>query len=95
MTTTVAPGAAPEPVVLKTPTVPETTAALEPEAPGTPVLRNELQAALIEKHRIDGQIRLRRVVTDQEIDRVWRDWAKGLLDQGALAWEKNPASEAG
>jgi hypothetical protein len=53
---------------------------------------NPQQAALIERHRIDGQIRLRRVVTDQEIDPVWRDWAKRLLDQGALAWEKNPAA---
>jgi hypothetical protein len=49
------------------------------------------QAALIERHRVDGQIRLRRVVTDPEIDPVWREWAKRLLDQGALAWEKNPA----
>ena len=86
---------APEPGILKAPAVPEPTGALEPEALRTSVLRNEPQAALIEKHRIDGQIRLRRVVTDREIDPVWRDWAKKLLDQGALAWEKNPAAEAG
>ena len=99
VTATVAPEAAEapvsEPVILRTPEAPETAGALEPEALRTPVLRNESQAALIEKHRIDGQIRLRRVVTDREIDPVWRDWAKRLLDQGTLAWEKNPAGEAG
>ena len=73
----------------------EATGAPEPEALRTPVLRNELQVALIEKHRIDGQIRLRRVVTDREIDPVWRDWAQKLLDQGSLTWETNPAGEAG
>ena len=68
-----------------------------PEALKAPVASNEgvdpQQAALIERHRVDGQIRLRRVVTDPEIDPVWRDWAKRLLDQGALAWEKNPAAD--
>jgi hypothetical protein len=95
--TTGAPDAteAPQAVTARTAAVPETTGALEPEALRSPLLRNEFQAALIERHRIDGQIRLRRVVTDQEIDPVWRDWAKRLLDQGALAWEKNPARETG
>ena len=73
----------------------ETTGAPEPEALRTPVLRNELQAAPIEKHRIDGQIRLRRVVTDREIEPAWREWAQKLLDQGSLTWEANPAGEAG
>lgn len=82
---------APEPLAHNT-----TMAQDTPEAAKTPVAPtlagNPQQAALIERHRIDGQIRLRRVVTDQEIDPVWRDWAKRLLDQGALAWEKNPAA---
>ncbi len=72
-----------------------TVALHAPEAARTPealAASSPEQAALIEKHRIDGQIRLRRVVTDQEIDPLWRNWAKRLLDQGALAWEKNPAA---
>lgn len=83
---------APEPEALKTPAVLQTSAALEPEVLRGPAGLNGSQSALIERHRIDGQIRLRRLVTDQQIDRVWRDWAKALLDQGTLTCETNPAS---
>jgi hypothetical protein len=86
---------APKLVPSKAPAAPETTGALEPRVLRAPADRNESQAALIERHRVDGQIRLRRVVTDQEIDPGWREWAKRLLDEGALAWEKNPATETG